>query len=71
MVNSSQLTAVLANMVLDGIESIVVKHRKVIRKVTNGVIYRKGLNFNFIRYADGFVIIEDNPKVSTRINLIR
>jgi RNA-directed DNA polymerase len=57
------ISPILANMVLDGIEEIVAKHRKVIRKVTNGVTYRKGLNFNFIRYADDFVIIGDNPKV--------
>ncbi len=57
------ISPVLANMVLDGIEDIVRSHRKVIRKVTNGVEYRKGLNFNFIRYADDFVVIGDNPKV--------
>jgi len=54
-------------MVLDGIEDIVKKHSKVIAKkdkIDNKwvVTHYKNLNFNFIRYADDFVIIGDNPK---------
>ena len=61
------ISPILANMVLDGIEDIVKKHSKIVikRDKINGkwtTTYRKNLNFNFIRYADDFVIIGDNPK---------
>ncbi len=52
---------------MTGIEDIVKKHSKIVikRDKINGkwtTTYRKNLNFNFIRYADDFVIIGDNPK---------
>ena len=61
------ISPILANMVLDGIEAIVKKHSKVIAKKDKidgkwVVTHYKNLNFNFIRYADDFVIIGDNPK---------
>ena len=57
------ISPTIANMVLDGIEDIVKKHSKiVVKKVNNVTVYRKNLVFNFVRYADDFVIIGDNPK---------
>lgn len=58
------ISPVLANMVLDGIEAIVQKHNKVTTKtIDKVVIHRQGVCFNFIRYADDFVVIGENPKL--------
>ncbi len=60
------ISPILANMVLDGIEAIVRKHNKIITKtIDKVVVYRQGICFNFIRYADDFVIIGENPKIVT------
>ena len=57
------ISPLLANMVLDGIEKIVESYRAKIQKMKNGVIlYRYRLQFNFIRYADDFVITGNSPK---------
>lgn len=51
-------------MVLDGIEAIVQKYNKVTTKTINKVVvHRQGVYFNFIRYADDFVVIGENPKL--------
>jgi RNA-directed DNA polymerase len=58
------ISPILANMVLDGIEEIVRNHNKVIQKTVKGVqLYRNTILFNFIRYADDFVVTGNNPKV--------
>ena len=58
------ISPILANMVLDGIEEIVQKHNKVHTKSKNfKIISRKHLRFNFVRYADDFVVIGENPKL--------
>jgi RNA-directed DNA polymerase len=58
------ISPILANMVLDGIEAIVRKYNKIITKTINKVVvHRQGVCFNFIRYADDFVIIGENPKL--------
>ena len=58
------ISPILANMVLDGIEAIVQKHNKVTTKTINKVVvHRQGVYFNFIRYADDFVVIGENPKL--------
>ena len=57
------ISPILANMVLDGIEELVNSHKTRHQKMENGVIlYRQKIHFNFIRYADDFVIIGNSPK---------
>lgn len=58
------ISPILANMVLDGIDAIMQKHNKVTTKtIDKVVIHRQGVYFNFIRYADDFVVIGENPKL--------
>lgn len=50
-------------MVLDGIEALVKSHNARFQKMENGVIlYRTKIHFNFVRYADDFVVIGNSPK---------
>ena len=57
------ISPILANMVLDGIEEIVKSHRKRFQKMENGVIlYRYTNHFNFVRYADDWIVISNSPK---------
>ncbi len=61
------ISPILANMVLDGIEEIVKSHCKRHQKIENGVIiYRYNHHFNFVRYADDFVVIGNKCKAFTR-----
>jgi RNA-directed DNA polymerase len=58
------ISPILANMVLDGIEAIVKSHNKRYTKTKNKkVIYYKNNRFNFVRYADDWVVIGENPKL--------
>ncbi len=58
------ISPVLANMVLDGIEAIVQKYNKqIVKTVDHKVIFRKYERFNFVRYADDYVVIGENPKM--------
>lgn len=57
------ISPILANMVLDGIEALIQKHTTRHQKMENGVIlYRQKIHFNFVRYADDFVVIGNSPK---------
>jgi RNA-directed DNA polymerase len=56
------ISPILANMVLDGIEEIVNKHNIEKRKMTNGVSVNLSTRFNFIRYADDWIVTGENPK---------
>jgi len=58
------ISPILANMVLDGIEEIVQKYNKVHTKSKNKkILSRQYLRFNFVRFADDFVVIGENPKL--------
>ena len=58
------ISPILANMVLDGIEAIVKSHAKTFTKTKNKkIIYYKYHSFNFVRYADDFVVIGENPEL--------
>jgi RNA-directed DNA polymerase len=58
------ISPILANIVLDGIEAIVQKQNKVHTKSKNQrILHRKHSRFNFVRYADDFVVIGENPKL--------
>ena len=62
------ISPVLANMVLDGIEAIVENFNKVITKTVDKVlVHHEVLRFNFIRYADDFVVIGENPKLLRKL----
>ncbi|MBK6303304.1 MAG: hypothetical protein IPF43_05145 [Arcobacter sp.] len=57
------ISPILANMVLDGIEEVVKRHKARFQKMKDGVIlYRHTNRLNFIRYADDFVITGHSPK---------
>ena len=57
------ISPILANMVLDGIEALVQSHTTRHQKMKDGIIlYRQKIHFNFIRYADDFVVIGNSPK---------
>ena len=57
------ISPILANMVLDGIEDVVKNHITRHSKTINGtVVYNQKIHFNFIRYADDFVVIGNSPK---------
>ena len=56
------ISPILANMVLDGIEAIVKNNNKVHTKTVNGYTKYTYSRLNFIRYADDFVVIGNNPK---------
>ncbi|MEA1892684.1 MAG: group II intron reverse transcriptase/maturase [Campylobacterota bacterium] len=57
------ISPILANMVLDGIEKVVKSHSTRHSKMEDGVVlYRQKIHFNFIRYADDFVVIGNSPK---------
>ena len=57
------ISPILANMVLDGIEEIVQSKSKRYQKIVNGVLVsRYNHHFNFIRYADDFVVIGNSVK---------
>ena len=57
------ISPILANMVLDGIEAIVKSHKAKFQKMKDGVIlYRYSNHFNFIRYADDWIVIGNSPK---------
>lgn len=57
------ISPILANMVLDGIEELVNSHISRHSKMKDGVIlFSQKIHFNFIRYADDFVIIGNSPK---------
>jgi RNA-directed DNA polymerase len=57
------ISPILANMVLDGIEAIVQSHKVRFQKMKDGVVlYRYSNHFNFIRYADDWVVIGNSPK---------
>ncbi len=57
------ISPILANIVLDGIEALVHSHNTRHSKMKDGVIlYRQKIHFNFVRYADDFVIIGNSPK---------
>ena len=56
------ISPILANMVLDGIEAIVKNNNKVHTKTINGYTKYTYSRLNFIRYADDFVVIGNNPK---------
>lgn len=57
------ISPLLANMVLDGIEALVKSHNSRHQKMKDGIIlYRQKIHFNFIRYADDFVVIGNSPK---------
>lgn len=50
------ISPILANMVLDGIEEVVKRHKARFQKMKDGVIlYRHTNRLNFIRYADDCV----------------
>ena len=56
------ISPILANMVLDGIEQIVKSHKAKFQKIEKGVtLYRYSNHFSFIRYADDFIVIGNNP----------
>ena len=58
------ISPILANIVLDGIEKIVQNHNKVHTKSKDKkIISRVHHRFNFVRYADDFVVIGENPKL--------
>ena len=58
------ISPILANIVLDGIEAIVQSHNKIHTKSKNKVVLNYTyLRFNFVRYADDFVVIGENPKL--------
>ena len=62
------ISPILANMVLDGIEEIVQKYNKVHTKSKNfKVISRWHIRFNFVRFADDFVVIGENPKLLRKL----
>jgi len=57
------ISPILANMVLDGIEKLVKSRCKRHQKIENGeIIYRYNHHFNFVRYADDFVVIGNSAK---------
>jgi RNA-directed DNA polymerase len=57
------ISPILANIVLDGLEELVKSHNGRYTKIKNGIVlYRKKIHFNFIRYADDFVVIGNSPK---------
>lgn len=57
------ISPLLANMVLDGIEALVKSHNSRHQKMKDGIfLYRQKIHFNFIRYADDFVVIGNSPK---------
>jgi RNA-directed DNA polymerase len=57
------ISPILANIVLDGIEEIVNSHNTRHQKIKDGVVlYRQKIHFNFVRYADDFVVIGNSPK---------
>lgn len=62
------ISPLLANMVLDGIEAIVKSHAKRITKTKNKkIIDYKYHSFNFVRYADDFVVIGENPQLLRKL----
>lgn len=57
------ISPILANLVLDGIEEVVKSHIMRHSKMEDGVVlYQQKIHFNFIRYADDFVVISNSPK---------
>ena len=57
------ISPILANIVLDGIEELVKSHSARYTKMKDGIVlYRQKIHFNFIRYADDFVVIGNSPK---------
>jgi RNA-directed DNA polymerase len=57
------ISPILANIVLDGLEELIKSHSARYTKTRNGVVlYHKNIHFNFIRYADDFVVIGNSPK---------
>jgi len=57
------ISPILANMVLDGIEKLIQTHITRHSKMKDGVVlYSQKIHFNFVRYADDFVIIGNSPK---------
>ena len=57
------ISPILANMVLDGIEELIKTHITRHSKMVNGVVlYSQKIHFNFVRYADDFVVIGNSPK---------
>ena len=56
------ISPILANMVLDGIEAIVKRRKARYQKMKDGVIlYRYSHHFSFVRYADDWIVIGNNP----------
>ena len=57
------ISPILANLVLDGIEEVVKSHIMRYSKMEDGIVlYQQKIHFNFIRYADDFVVIGNSPK---------
>ena len=57
------ISPILANMVLDGIEELIQTHITRHSKMKDGVVlYSQKIHFNFVRYADDFVVIGNSPK---------
>jgi len=57
------ISPILANMVLDGIEELIKTHITRHSKMENGVVlFSQKIHFNFVRYADDFVVIGNSPK---------
>ena len=57
------ISPVIANMVLDGLENLVKSHNAKYQKMVNGeILYRQKIHFNFVRYADDWVVISNSPK---------
>jgi RNA-directed DNA polymerase len=57
------ISPIFANIVLDGIEALVKSHNNTNTKMKKGVVlFRQKIHFNFVRYADDFVVIGNSPK---------